>query len=261
MRLRKNKEKQKKKKKLANSRAEKLSVNLGSEKKRNHFLVNSLDDDQINFAKRLHMIRINTSTIAKIVKNNVNKLNRGKFKEKDAWELLKKISYLSARMQAVLEYSAMAKFNTKEEFIEDNLFDFIEEYCENVLAQDEDIEIQILREDRKDFIIRFIPQDIAVILDNVVSNSIKYNATILKIILNNDEDFCTIDFIDNGDGLNPNIEDTSELFEFGKGYTYTGTGVGLYHIKNIVEEELKGTVDIKSEQTKGFTLHVRFKKI
>lgn len=248
-------------KKLANNRAEKLSVNLGSEKKRNHFLVNSLDDDQINFAKRLHMIRINTSTIAKIVKNNVNKLNRGKFKEKDAWELLKKISYLSARMQAVLEYSAMAKFNTKEEFIEDNLFDFIEEYCENVLAQDEDIEIQILREDRKDFIIRFIPQDIAVILDNVVSNSIKYNATILKIILNNDEDFCTIDFIDNGDGLNPNIEDTSELFEFGKGYTYTGTGVGLYHIKNIVEEELKGTVDIKSEQTKGFTLHVRFKKI
>ena len=78
------------------------------------------------------MIRINASTIAKVVKNNVNKLKRGKFHEEDAWSLLKKISYLSSRIQAVLEYSAMAKFNTKEEFIEDNLFDFIEEYCENV---------------------------------------------------------------------------------------------------------------------------------
>lgn len=250
-----------KEKQLAVNRAEKLSINLGSEKKRNHFLVNSLDDDQLNFAKRLHMIRINATTIAKVVKNNVNKLKRGKFKEEDAWNLLKKISYLNSRMQAVLEYSAMAKFNTKEEFIEDNLFDFIEEYCENILAQDEDIEVEVLRKDEKGVNIRFIPQDIAVILDNVISNSIKYNATLLKIVLNKDGNSYTIDFIDNGDGLDPGIEDVRELFEFGKGYTFTGTGVGLYHIKSIVEEELKGTVDINLEETKGFALRVRFEKI
>lgn len=250
-----------KEKQLAVNRAEKLSINLGSEKKRNHFLVNSLDDDQLNFAKRLHMIRINATTIAKVVKNNVNKLKRGKFKEEDAWNLLKKISYLNSRMQAVLEYSAMAKFNTKEEFIEDNLFDFIEEYCENILAQDEDIEVEVLRKDEKGVNIRFIPQDIAVILDNVISNSIKYNATLLKIVLNKDGNSYTIDFIDNGDGLDPSIEDVRELFEFGKGYTFTGTGVGLYHIKSIVEEELKGTVDINLEETKGFALRVRFEKI
>ncbi|MDO5155972.1 MAG: sensor histidine kinase [Eubacteriales bacterium] len=249
-----------KEKQLAVNRAEKLSVNLGSEKKRNHFLINSLDDDQLNFAKRLHMIRINASTISKVIKNNVNKLKRGKFKEDDAWNLLKKISYLNSRMQAVLEYSAMAKFNTKEEFIEDNLFEFIEEYCENVLAQNEDIKVEVLREDENGVIVRFVPQDIAVILDNVISNSIKYNATLLKIVLNRDGDFYTINFIDNGDGLEPNIEDVSELFEFGKGYTFTGTGVGLYHIKSIVEEELKGTVDINLEETKGFDLMVRFKK-
>lgn len=248
-------------KQLAENRAEKLSVNLGSEKKRNHFLVNSLDDDQINFAKRLHMIRINASTIAKVVKNNINKLKRGKFNEEDAWNLLKKISYLNSRMQAVLEYSAMANFNTKEEFIEDNLFDFIEEYCENVLAQGEDIKIEVLRKDERGVNIRFVPQDIAVILDNVISNSIKYNATLLKIVMNKDKDIYTIDFIDNGDGLDPNIEDANELFEFGKGYTFTGTGVGLYHIKSIVEEELKGTVNINLEETKGFTLQVRFKSI
>ena len=249
-----------KEKQLAVNKVEKLSVNLGSEKKRNHFLVNSLDDDQLNFAKRLHMIRINASTIAKVVKNNVNKLKRGKFKEEDAWNLLKKISYLNSRMQAVLEYSAMAKFNTKEEFIEGNLFDFIEEYCENVLARDEDIEVEVLRKDEKGVNIRFIPQDIAVILDNVINNSVKYNATLLKIVLNKDGDSYAIDFIDNGDGLDDNIEDVSELFEFGKGYTFTGTGVGLYHIKSIVEEELKGTVDINLEETKGFALQVRFKK-
>ena len=129
------------------------------------------------------------------------------------------------------------------------------------MAQDEDIEVEVLRKDEKGVNIRFIPQDIAVILDNVISNSIKYNATLLKIVLNKDGNSYTIDFIDNGDGLDPSIEDVRELFEFGKGYTFTGTGVGLYHIKSIVEEELKGTVDINLEETKGFALRVRFEKI
>ena len=53
----------------------------------------------------------------------------------------------------------------------------------------------------------------------------------------------------------------NELFEFGKGYTLTGTGVGLYHIKDIVEKDLQGTVTIESEPQKGFALHVRFGKV
>ena len=57
------------------------------------------------------------------------------------------------------------------------------------------------------------------------------------------------------------IADLNELFEFGKGYTLTGTGVGLYHIKDIVEKDLQGTVTIESEPQKGFALHVRFGKV
>lgn len=44
-------------------------------------------------------------------------------------------------------------------------------------------------------------------------------------------------------------------------YTLTGTGVGLYHIKDIVEKDLQGTVTIESEPQKGFALHVRFGKV
>ena len=76
----------------------------------------------------------------------------------------------------------------------------------------------------------------------------------------NEDDF-TIDFIDDGDGVDSQIKDLNELFEFGKGFTATGTGVGLYHIKDIVENDLKGTVSIESEPRKGFILHVRFVKL
>ena len=255
------KEKAEKEKLEQEKKVEMLNEHLGSEKKRNHFLIDSLDEDQINFAKRLHMIRINSSTISKVVKNNVMKLKRGKFKEEDAWTCLKKISYLNSRIQAVLEYSAMAQFNTKEEFMFGNLFDFIEEYAINILDRSDRLNVQVIRNDIQGIEMKFIPQDIAIILDNVVSNSIKYNANLLKIVLSKEKDIYMIDFIDNGDGINFGVKDLNELFEFGKGFTATGTGVGLYHIKDIVENGLKGTVNIESEPKKGFTLHVRFSKI
>lgn len=241
-------------------RADLLNVHLGSEKKRNHFLVDSLDEDQINFAKRLHMIRINSATISKVVKNNVMKLKRGRFKEDDAWACLKKISYLNSRMQAVLEYSAMAQFNTKEEFMDGNLFDFIEEYVTSILNRSDGLKIQVIRNDQEGFDMKFVPQDIAIVLDNVVSNSEKSNAKYLKIVLDKSAEVFTIDFIDDGDGIDSKIKDLNELFEFGKGFTPTGTGVGLYHIKDIVEKDLRGTVTIESEPQKGFALHVRFSK-
>lgn len=255
------KEQAEKEKNEQEKRAELLNAHLGSEKKRNHFLVDSLDEDQINFAKRLHMIRINSSTISKVVKNNVMKLKRGKFKEEDAWDCLKKISYLNSRMQAVLEYSAMAQFNTKEEFMEGNLFDFIEEYAINILNRSDRLNVRVVRSDTKGIEMKFVPQNIAIILDNVVSNSTKYNANELRVLLGKDEKQYTIDFIDDGDGVSSDIVDLNELFEFGKGYTLTGTGVGLYHIKDIVEKDLQGTVTIESEPQKGFALHVRFGKV
>ena len=255
------KEQAEKEKNEQEKRAELLNAHLGSEKKRNHFLVDSLDEDQINFAKRLHMIRINSSTISKVVKNNVMKLKRGKFKEEDAWDCLKKISYLNSRMQAVLEYSAMAQFNTKEEFMEGNLFDFIEEYAMNILNRSDRLKVQVVRSDTEGIEMKFVPQNIAIILDNVVSNSTKYNANELRVLLGKDEKQYTIDFIDDGDGVSSDIADLNELFEFGKGYTLTGTGVGLYHIIDIVEKDLQGTVTIESEPQKGFALHVRFGKV
>lgn len=255
------KEQAEKEKNEQKKRAELLNAHLGSEKKRNHFLVDSLDEDQINFAKRLHMIRINSSTISKVVKNNVMKLKRGKFEEKDAWECLKRISYLNSRIQAVLEYSAMAQFNTKEEFVEGNLFDFIEEYAMNILNRSDRLKIQVVRSDTEAMEMKFVPQNIAIILDNVVSNSTKYNANELRVLLGKDEKQYTIDFIDDGDGISSDVVDVNELFEFGKGFTLTGTGVGLYHIKDIIEKDLQGTVTIESEPRKGFALHVRFGKI
>lgn len=254
----KDKEKAEYESKIQKERADSLNIDLGSEKNRNYFLIDSLDEKQFDFAKRLHMLKINTATMSKTIKNNIMKLQRGRFKEDDAWECFKKMSYLNSRIQAVLEYGAVANFNTKEEYTTGDLFGFIQEYCNKIISRNEEIEVKVTIKENAVYQTRFVPQDIIIIIDNIVSNSIKHGANCLEIVMSNNSEI-QIDFIDDGNGINPQIKNLDELFEFGKGYTVTGTGVGLYHVKDIVENKLNGNVKIISEPQKGFILQIRIR--
>ena len=69
-----------------------------------------------------------------------------------------------------------------------------------------------------------------------MSNSQKAHATCLTFRMYEDEEYYCIDAIDDGnDNRWRKVSNLNSLFEFGKGYTQTGSGVGLYHIKDIVE--------------------------
>lgn len=150
-------------------------------------------------------------------------------------------------------------FNTKEESTHGDLFQFIREYCDNVAShQYENIDIQI-DDAGSVYSIDFAPQDIAIILDNILSNSNKAHATVLEVVMRNGKDAATINFIDNGRGLTKSITDVNELFQFGKGFTMSGTGIGLFHVKDIIENRMHGTVSINQSIKKGFCLSVRLK--
>lgn len=234
-----------------------VTNDLGSEKKRNYFLFDSLSEDQVNYAKRLHMMKINVGTIEQVVTKLIMKIQRNKFTVNDAWESLKTVSYCTGRIKAVLQYGGVAQFDTKEESTTGDLFQFISEYVEKILIYYKNIKIKVQIEENIQFIKKFSTQDIAVVLENIVSNSLKHNANLLTIHMYRLENEYAIDFIDNGEGLDEKITNLEELFEFGKSYTSTGTGVGLYHVREIVEI-MGGHLRINSKLKKGFELQMRY---
>lgn len=246
-----------KKRKEAEKKAENLDFDLKSEKKRNLFLMDSLDDNQIKFVEKLHMLKNNIYTMNNTIKNQLRKLQKGSLKESDIWNGFMTITYLIARMKALLEYSALAKFDTAEETMHGDLFEFIKEYCEEILNKNEEIILHTKIIENSKYEINFVPQDVSIILDNVVSNSIKHKASNLFISMALIENKAIIDFVDDGQGLDKKIVDKKGLFDFGKSYTKTGTGVGLYHIKNIIEQNFKGKVEIIDDCESGFKLQVR----
>lgn len=241
-------------------RADILNENLKSEKRRNYFLNDVVGEKQEDFSKRLHMVKINSALLQKAIANAVIKIQRGKFSEKEAINWIKKMSYYASRIQAVLQYSAVANFDTQTEYVEGDLFEFIEEYVNELIKQQDDLSLFTEIENNEQWIVRFIPQNIVIIIDNVISNSIKNKASKLIVRMYRENHQYIVDFSDDGRGISKNVIDINEIFEFGKGFTDSGTGVGLYHIKEIVKKDFGGEVEAISAPNKGFTLRVKVGK-
>ena len=107
---------------------------------------------------------------------------------------------------------------------------------------------------------QFDASSIGVIIDNIASNSIKAGATVLQIKMSETAKYVEIVFSDNGIGLDESI-DPSTLFEWGfsSNVKKKGFGIGLYHIKQLIDE-MKGSVNIDASYHDGFRLVVRLKK-
>ncbi len=96
------------------------------------------------------------------------------------------------------------------------------------------------------------------LLDNIISNSVKAEAKKLSVSVNEDSDYFWIDFVDNGYGLDGKFK-PSDYFDAGI-TTTNGSGIGLYNVKQIVED-LEGEVSIASnEKTKGAFVRIRWRK-
>lgn len=240
-----------------NEKLETVNADLGTEKKRTSFLMDSLSINQMDIAKRLHMAKININTITTIIKKLVLKNNMGRLTLENVWDDIKSISFSAERVKANLTYGMKATFNTQEEKIKADIFGFISDYCKTIFNHRE---ITIIVENNEQAIIKFAPQNIAVVLENILSNSQKAHATSLTFRMYENEEYYFIDAVDNGnDNKWRKVSELNSLFEFGKGYTQTGSGIGLYHIKEIIEG-MNGSVTINDKNTMGFELNMRIKK-
>ncbi|MEG0835611.1 MAG: ATP-binding protein [Anaerovoracaceae bacterium] len=141
---------------------------------------------------------------------------------------------------------------------ENSIYDFIRQYIDAGMAIP-GLKYELVPYDRA-FNCKFDASAIGVIMDNVASNSIKAGATILTITMVETVKFVEISFSDNGMGLVENVV-PSTLFEWGfsSNIKKTGFGIGLYHVKQLVEE-MKGTVEIDMTFHEGFRLVVGLKK-
>ena len=84
--------------------------------------------------------------------------------------------------------------------------------------------------------------DLSIVLDNLVSNSEKANATEFRIDFSRNGRTYIVDFTDNGVGVDLNQFTSENIFEEGITNRRGGSGIGLSTIKDRMINELNGDI-------------------
>ena len=201
--------------------------------------ITTLDKDQI--LKYHHDIQIFAETIQNWINNISRKLDKGEVTKNDILEFIEAVSKADNKILALARYSTKANFNQTGETITADIVEYIAQYMTQILPDFySDIKFQV-PSDLPEYKTRFKPLEISVLIDNLVSNSLKAEARNFKVQFEVIEDHLKISFIDDGKGLNSSISDIEKIFE--KGVTTTkGSGLGLFFVKDLIEREMNGKV-------------------
>ena len=231
---------------LLRKKAEKEADKLHAQ---NNTIFSALTEEQESFSAKTHLVKTNAIAIRNSITTLARKIGVDQYKEVGA------IAISSDKILSVLRYSALANFNIEDEYICVDLFKFCYEYIDCVLRKQYfaiDFKMQIDGE----YVRRFNPQYISLVLDNFVSNSQKSNATEFTIKMSNKEKIAEIEICDNGKGLcGVNLEN---IFEFG--YSNTGgSGIGLFNIKKAIAS-MCGEVYAKTNEGGGARFIIRFEE-
>ena len=230
----------------AEADAEAAKKEVNRYKDQNRVIFSTVSEDQESFAAKCHLIKTNAVTIRNSVKTLSKKIDINKYRELGA------IALSSERILSSLKYSALANFNLRDEFIEEDLFLFCSQFIDSILAkQYHEIEFSI--ETTGEAIHKFSPQNVALIFDNLASNSQKSNSTQVWLKLEQENEKTRITYKDNGTGFAED-EDMLRIFQFGWSGT-GGTGIGLYNVLRVVNR-MHGSIKAWPNSPRGAVFEI-----
>lgn len=237
---------------------EKIQKELEQKSKQNLFLmsVGSLDKDRI--LKYHHDIRIHASTIHNTIGQILKKASKGVLTNDETTKLIERISRANDKITSIAQFATKANYSIDADEIEADIVTYISEYVNNVLPEfyGELILHCVTKSCSK--IIKFAPLEASIFIDNLVSNTSKFNAKHFYVVFESVEDIICMTISDDGDGLSPKVSTPNSILE--KGYTTTnGSGLGLYNVTSFVKDVLKGTITVGANREKsGFKLIIKF---
>ena len=237
---------------------EKAENELKQKTKQNLFLlsVGTLDTDRI--LKYHHDIRIHAATIHNTIGQLLKKAHRGQLMPDETTKLVERISRANDKITSIAQFATKANYSIDADVIIADIVSYIDEYVNNVLPEFYgDLTLHCVTNSCSK-VLEFAPIEASIFIDNLVSNTAKFNAKHFDVIFENKDGAILMTISDDGDGLSPKVNTPDSILE--KGYTTTnGSGLGLYNVAAFVNNVLKGTISVDNSQNKkGFKLIIKF---
>ncbi|RNM02383.1 sensor histidine kinase [Dickeya undicola] len=238
----------------------KLESEIKTQQKEILFSRLSSTTDQEQLLLLHHQSKLKANTVKNYLDRALNELSAGGNID-SVFTFLEKALINTKKIIAVSNFATKANFKLKTEILSADIATFIQEYVENVASENsaQNLNIKVIRKFETPFIVKFKPIDIAIIFDNLASNSSRAKAKNFLVELSSpSENQMEIIVHDDGNGLSKDIVPAQAIFD--KGVTSTsGSGLGLYHVKQTIEK-MNGSIDLMDSDNNGFCLSLRIFK-
>ncbi len=239
--------KEKEKERARRQKAEKTIEQINSE---NVFLRKTTNVDIDALLTTFHSVLNDSEAITEVINlytpptiSNINDLVDG-------------VKEANQKIYTISKMATLKNFSDKKEPINGDFITFLKFYLKELSSYKYNKNLQFIDnlDDKYKLNKEFIPIEIILMMDNIVSNSKKAKAKTIELKTIKKGNSIFINIQDDGKGLNPEADKTL-IFEKGKSYT-NGSGLGLYQVKNAIKK-LGGNVEYKETEI-GFCLEVMF---
>lgn len=230
---------------------------VAKEKELNEYLTKVSELSKRDAITVIHSLYTYSSLINKEFYHLTSIYSKIDFKEKSS---LQKISKMNSECYILSKGIIKGGFRIEDEKVRLDLFDFALDYSKSGIAQaiKDRMDISVEKLSEESFVMEISPTHFACILENIISNSFKANATKLNVLFKRDGEYQVLRFEDNGDGLNQKIKDINDIFRFGI-TTTDGGGVGLYFVKQYFEKS-GAQINPQILTPNGLCLEIRWKE-
>lgn len=242
----------------AESAAEEARSQADTERRRSHFLETIVDLDTSTILNLHHQVTIYAVDIAQQIENLLfDTAGKQSIPRDTLLKSMEQIAFLNRKILAVTKFAAKAKFKLDSEKIDTDLAAFFTDYIEQIARTTSSARLRLQVENRHPGLkVRFNPIDASIIVDNLINNAKKAKASWIKFELSPlDRNGLLIRASDNGRGIGPGTN-SKRIFEMG--YTTTqGSGLGLYHVRQILGE-MGGSIELDdSSPDKGLSFVIK----
>jgi signal transduction histidine kinase len=232
---------------------ERLEKELELEKEKNTYLLTSSRSLTEDAKGLVHNIKITSKKISDSVDNLYHKILDDDYSKNFLLKSLGAIKFQSEKANKISKIITRSNFKADKNAQIANVASYIKQYISIYSDIYPKNELEFIVEDNKASLTKkFSLLDMSVVLDDLISNSEKANASKVQINLSNpNEDELLILFSDNGDGVPEKFlkDDKSKekIFELGITTTFGGSGIGLNSVRSGLKS-MKGTIKLKGNK-------------
>lgn len=235
-----------------------LQKELDAQQQRSQYLMSTRNLTQ-EVQDIIHAISINSTELVNLISNLSGNVSRSEYTQDGLLTKLREAGFYVNKIKQLSMLITKADIVSLKNKVRVDVMEYVTEYVSNFK------ESLKFRVDRNSLPVEWRMLsllDVAIVLDNLISNSKKNGAQNVGVFFSKEGSSLILDFSDDGDGVNLDIYTADTIFDEGVTNRSGGSGIGLSTIRFTMESRLNGSASFIGNNLhgmKGATFRLIFK--